>query len=264
MKKSMLAAVLIAVLLAAGCGKSEAAVSVKVGEAKEISSIVEASGIVRSREIRNITLGFPGVVEKINIRNGQRVKKGDVLAVLNLNDFNAQIKNKERELSIAKTELRNAQDMPLGKQRDNTISIQRQRIYIIEADLKLLRDKLANPFISKNNVICDINEGIVFDFGYAQGDNFNSSKKLLSIMDLSALIVEADIAEEFIKDVKAGSEVTIHPLSDLSKSYRGKVSEIPSMGVNKNGQTIIPVQITIDNIDEFLMPNFNVNVEIKK
>ena len=80
----------------------------------------------------------------------------------------------------------------------------------------------------------------------------------------STLIIEADVSEEFIKDVKIGDNAAIISLADPSKEYKGKSTTISNMAVKKNGETIVPVEISIDNNDGFLLPNFNVDVEIVK
>jgi hypothetical protein len=40
--------------------------------------------------------------------------------------------------------------------------------------------------------------------------------------------------------------------------------KIADMGIEKNGETIIQIEISIDNVDEFIKPNFNVDVKISK
>jgi multidrug resistance efflux pump len=84
----------------------------------------------------------------------------------------------------------------------------------------------------------------------------------MSILDLDTLIVQANVAEDFIKDVKAGSKAIINPLANLDKEYEGTVSRISNMALNENGETVVPVEITITEVDDFLMPNFNTNIKI--
>jgi multidrug resistance efflux pump len=83
-------------------------------------------------------------------------------------------------------------------------------------------------------------------------------------MDLNSVVVEANIAEEFIKDVKLNAPVVISPIADTAKTYKGYVVTISDMAVKQNGETVVPVQIAIDDMDGFLRPNFNVNVDIAK
>ena len=133
---------------------------------------------------------------------------------------------------------------------------------LLESDLKLLNSRLAKTYIKGSDIISDMNDGLVYDLGYAQGDIAGPQKKLLSIMNLDTLVVEANIPEEFISDVKIGSSVSIIPTADKTRKYTGKVSYISGIASNNNGETQIPVNITVDNLDEFLLPGFNVDVSI--
>ncbi len=145
-----------------------------------------------------------------------------------------------------------------GKENDQ----QGLEVSLLEADLKLLRTKLDKSYLKNSDVICDVNNGIVYNIGYVEGDIAGPQNKLLSIMNADSLEIEADIPEEFIKDIKIGSPVTITPVADKARSYTGKVSYIPGRAENQNGETQVPVRIELDNADDFLMPGFNVDVTV--
>lgn len=144
------------------------------------------------------------------------------------------------------------------------IKVLKERAGSLESSLKSLQEKLNKSFVKENNIISEMENGVVYDIGYQSGDIVNSSKKVLSIMDLGGIFISANVAEEFIKDVKAGADVAIYPLADSTKTYTGKVQKIADMAIKEDGQTFIPVEISIENKDSFLLPNFNVDVEIKK
>jgi multidrug resistance efflux pump len=81
-------------------------------------------------------------------------------------------------------------------------------------------------------------------------------------MNLDGMVVRANVSEEFIKDVKSGLKVEIIPVADKSKKYNGTVKMIASRAEVQNGETVIPIEISIDDNDGFLMPEYNVDVEI--
>jgi multidrug resistance efflux pump len=96
------------------------------------------------------------------------------------------------------------------------------------------------------------------------GDYLPMNSKLLNLVNMDSLIVEADVPESLIKDVKVGADVEIQLLADSTKVYKGKVQKIADRGVDKNGETMIAVEISIDNGDEFVKPDFSVDVRIAK
>ncbi|MHB8064162.1 MAG: HlyD family secretion protein, partial [Ruminiclostridium sp.] len=144
------------------------------------------------------------------------------------------------------------------------IEIQNQKISKLESDLKQLKDKLNKSYLKGNNIISDYKNGLVQEIVPMEGDSIQPNTKLLNLVDMDSLVVDADVSEDFIKDVKVGAEVEILPLLDSGKQYKGHVLKIADMGIDKNGEIIIKTEISIDDIDDSIKPNFNVDVKISK
>ena len=381
MKKILLTGIIGAILLTgtACSGNQAPKTNAPAATAKtEEKQTVEAFGLVKVPDTKNIILDFPAVVAKVNIKEGQRVKNGDSLIILDLADYQSQISSKERQLNSEKLELQRLINSTSGDQKDlkrlqsdlntkqdglknssdpdmlkalndlrnaeelftkasqelvaketlfksgavsqfeldefkktvesrkksvddakfsidilknnkqkeidqlqanidqklaqldnqlssteiNRIKIQREKVAGLESDVKNMKDKLNKSYIKQNDLIADVQNGVVYDIGYVQGDIVNQNKKVLSIMNLDSMLIEANVSEEFIKDVKVGAEVTIIPQADKLKNYTGKVISVADKAVQRNGETNVLVQISIDNKDNFLLPEFNVDVKI--
>jgi HlyD family secretion protein len=327
MRKIILAVLAIGmILMTTACGSQVAASSTgtKTEEAKQN---IEAYGIVKATDIKNITLDFQAPILKINVKEGEKVKAGQSLVTLDITDLNAQIENKKLALQISEsnrnlagknTDLRKLQNDLESAQdiysRDNEDLSSKEKLYeagsisltdlqackklvendkknitdityaiedrnnnkgmekeqksiesaILESDIKLLNNKLIKPYINGSDIISDVGNGLVYDiWDDAAGDIAGPQKKLLSLMNLDSLIIEANVPEEFIKDVKIGAKVEIIPTADKSKKYAGKVTYISSKAYSNNGETLVAVFISIDNKDDFLLPYFNVDVKIK-
>jgi HlyD family secretion protein len=315
--------ILIGVLVtSAGCKKQIKKTT--TAKSIEIKQVVEAFGIVKSRDYKDINLDFPAQIQKVPVKNGQNVKLGEPLINLNTNNFQALIKNKENELNMARFELlrmnKNLQDaqevyeraqrqladkehllqqgalsqkevddfrdqvkekekavtdikLSLGQSTGITssIGVQSEKVAVLEYDLQRMKDKLNQSFLQGNIIVSDYSNAVVYDINCAAGYSVSGTdisgsaqQKLLSIMNLNSLYISADVAEEFIKDVRIGSLVTILPVADNSRKYQGKVIRIADMAVKQNGETNVAVEISLDNPDGFLRPNFNVDVEIAK
>lgn len=246
------------------CGNTSKATSAKVAEQKPVKQEVEASGIVDVLESRDINIDFPAVISKVNVKEGQKVKSGDVLVALDLSDYNLQIKAKESEHYTETLQLDNLQKAPYTHTKDNNVKMEKEKVAILSSTLDSLKSKLKKSYMKDNNIVSDVANGVVYDVGYQNGDIASAGKKVLSIKNLDTMYIKADVAEEFIKDVKLGADVSIVPAADASKEYKGKVTKIADMAIEKNNQTIVPVEISIDNKDGFLLPNFNVEVKISK
>lgn len=314
-------------LTASACGAEATAGSPPTSAATEQARFVEAYGVVKSTDVKNITLEFEAPVAKVHVRDGERVGAGQKLVTLDLTEIRSQIENKELELQAARNEmetnlspanpelkklqndLRNAQSV---YEKDLTELASKQGLYdagsislseletvkkqaegdkkavedasyaieslksnkgtlkdqkslqssMAEADLKLLENRLGKPYINDPDIVSDISNGLVYEISYTEGDIASPQKKLLSILDLDKLIVKADVPEEFIKGVKAGADVTIVPTADKAREYKGKVTYISGKAVRSNGETLVSVEISIDGTDDFLLPDYNVDVRI--
>jgi HlyD family secretion protein len=329
MRKRILAILMIgAILMTAACSKPAKDVAAEAVPTPEPQKTVEAFGTIKANEIENISLDIEAVVEKVSVKEGQQVKKGDVLLSFNMKNYLEQIKSMQNELSIIKLEAekmesessnpdieklnndlnfaneqlqktskeleaqeklyksgaisqneygefvkavdakrKNAEDIKYSLEstmRSNDIgsAIQSERAAAIESKIRQMKDRINRSYISGNNIVCSIDNGIVYELGYKTGDIISPEKKILSLMNLDTIVVKADVAEEFIKDIKQGAKVDMIPAADKGRKYSGKVTTIAKKAVLRNGETVVPVEISIDNKDIFLLPDFNVDVKI--
>ncbi len=142
------------------------------------------------------------------------------------------------------------------------IEMQRKTVARLESDVAALRRNAERPFLDGSRVVVDLDRAIVTDLSVHRGDPVGPGRLLLRLVDLGSLIVEADVPEEFIRDVRVGAPVTIIPLADPARESYGTVRQIAGMAVNRSGETIVPVQVSIDDDRGYLLPNFNVDVVI--
>lgn len=335
--------VIIMAMGTAACSKKETPVLTEtVPQAVEKNS-VEAFGVVKAIEIKNVNIDFSATVSQIVAREGQKVKRGDVLMSLDIEDYTTQINSKQHDLNTIRLEISKLQNKMIeadaakskdpdvrklvndlkyaeqayqkvlkeqtdkealyqsgaiskyeldefiksvddkkkmvddlsfnlditmhskeigNKELTDNISIQRERAASLEKEIASMKEKLNETYIKGKDIVADVDNGVVFEIGYAEGDIVSPAKKALSMMNLNDMIVRANVSEEFIKDVKLGQKVEIIPVADKSKKYNGTVKMIANRAEVQNGETVIPVEISINNNDGFLMPEYNVDVEI--
>ncbi len=142
------------------------------------------------------------------------------------------------------------------------IEIQKETCNLMEDEIDYLYDKLGRYYLNNNKIHAELDNGIVYEILCTEGDSVPSENRLLSIIDLDSLYVEANVPEEFIKDIELGNEAFVIPLADDDRKYSGSVTYIGKMAVELHGETIVPVHIKVNDNDGFLLPNFNVDIEI--
>ena len=106
MKKSIVLIVLLIGVLAllGGCKAKEEELPADVITLNSQQTVrnVEAYGVIKALDVKNITIGFPAAIEQINVKNGQKIAAGDTLMVLNIDDYNAQLKSQECDINLQK------------------------------------------------------------------------------------------------------------------------------------------------------------------
>ncbi len=251
MRKAALIVIIGIITLLGGCksqdGKGQAHDITLGAEKKE--QIIEAYGIIKAQDIRDVVIDFPASVEQISVKNGQKVQMGDTLMVLKIEEIKTQIKEMEYEISLMKEQTDAA-----GNQAD--------KIDLLEDKLALLNAKLERENVKQELIISDCENGLVYNLEYVKGDMVFSGSRLLSIANLESVMVNANIDQQFIGWVETGSVVDIIPEYDKNSIYKGKVSFISLKAFQNNGETTIPVEITMDKAEEGIILDADVQVKI--
>ncbi len=175
-----------------------------------------------------------GTVRSVLKKKGDRVEKGDVIAVLESKTLAKNIEKAERSLREASNALKDAEDA-----FDN---------YSIEAPIS----------------------GTVIKKNFKKGEKIAGSGNnniVAIIYDMSALKFDMNIDELDIDDIELGQAVNVTCDARDGYTYVGYVSQISVVGTTQNGTTYYPITITLDNYgsDEAgneLRPGMNIDAEI--
>lgn len=132
----------------------------------------------------------------------------------------------------------------------------------LAAGIALTESRMKSAAFQGDTIVCPIKNGLVSECQARVGDQLALGSRLMILDDLDSLVMVADVPEEFIKSVKIGQKAVVVPIADKSLSYDATVSAIRGSAINKNGQTIVEVELQLNNPDGFILPNFNVDVKI--
>lgn len=130
-------------------------------------------------------------------------------------------------------------------------------------DIKRLEEKYeAANFVNGNQIASTLKNGVVSEVKGKEGSYVDREITVMTLVDLDSRIVTADIAEEFISKIKVGQEAEIISQANPDKTYHGKISRVWGISIKKGGETIVPIEIELTDIDDALYLNFNVDVKI--
>jgi len=243
---------------------------------------IDAFGIVNATTRQSVVIEFEALVLDVAVREGEQVLAGDPLVSLNLDYIQAEIDRKNYNLNMEQVNLENIKRVliPHEKscsdcktilysgydrfQKQSDIAFKEQQIALINREIRLLRGQMNRLSVKDSYIIADMENALVYEVSCNPGDYVAPGQPLLILIDLDSLIVQAEVPEEFISDVKIGARAYITPIADPSREYLGEVKGISSMATRKSGETIVLVDIVLDDHDGFLKLNYNVDVAIER
>jgi len=171
----------------------------------------------------------------------------------------SRLSSEELQLSLESLKTSKLKDIQLEEMQINQES---SEIKLLELKISLMRDKMNKDFFKQNKILSPVSKGIVEKTSCRQGAEALEKSVLFNIINTDTLIVEANVDEQFIKDVHLGARAYIIPESDRSLEYKGKVTFISSIAILHNGETVIAVQITPDDKGITLLPGSNAEIDI--
>lgn len=187
-----------------------------------------------------------GEIDTLNIREGSRIKSGDVILSLEQKSQEEKLESYQKAVDNAKDSLDNAADS-------------------VESALEGIEDantSLEEVIDSKTDysVKAPISGKIIRKTALA-GDTINSNTALCVIYDLSAVTFEMSVDELDVMSVAEGQTVNITADALEGVEIVGVVTNISLESTNSGGVTQYPVTVRIDEVGD-LLPGMNVTGEI--
>ena len=200
-------------------------------------------------------------LEYLYVKNGDYVRKGQLLAALISFKYEQRLRKAEIELKKAKFQF---EDMLVGRGIFTTKkdSIPKS-IYDMAAsrtgyDAALLEVKMAQFELKSTKLIAPFN-GKVASIESRVYENITEGKDFMTLIDDSVFEVEFYLIESEIRDVFLNSKVQVIPFA-TGKTYEGYISSINPL-IEKNGTILVKSVVKNDGM---LSEGMNVRVRIGK
>ncbi|MCK5839210.1 MAG: efflux RND transporter periplasmic adaptor subunit [Bacteroidales bacterium] len=214
-----------------------------------------ATGTLESIEDAFISPETNGQVMEINVSEGQKVKKGDLLARLNTNLIEKSIEEVKTQLELAET-IYNKQK----KLWDQKIGSERQYLEA-KNNYESLQNRLNTLDVQYNlSIIHSPINGFVENIFLKKGELAVPGMQIMQIVNIDKLYVTVDLSEAYLPVVKTGDTLDISFPSFPGLKMSKPVSRIGHV-VNKANRTFV-VQVKIDNAANKLKPNLLATIMI--
>ena len=238
-------------------------------------------------EIRQVDLSFQvaGLVSKLLKEEGDTVKKGELIAVLDEQDYNANFKKAEAEVERALAAQKDAADKykryaPLGV--DNTVSkTEIETLYNTQnkanADYNAAlanRDYLSYQL--KYTKLYAPEDGIIMVRVQEPGSNVQKGQPVYTMAKTNPVWVRAYVNETDLGNIKYGEEVnvytdTVNPATGKKREYKGQIGYISPVAeftpktvqsTDTRTNLVYRIRVYIYDIDEYLRQGMPVTIKV--
>ncbi|MBT8293276.1 MAG: efflux RND transporter periplasmic adaptor subunit [Eudoraea sp.] len=254
--------VLLLILLVWSCGNKEQKeqevndsvipVTVKLVGEIEGPAMISTSGKIEAVKSANLSTRMMGHVDKIYVRIGDRVRRGQLLLSINNMDLSAKLAQVNAGIAEATAAYNNAEkDLKRFTVLFEEKSATQKELDDITANFSMAEARLEAARQMKNEVnaqfsYADIRapfSGVVTNKFINPGDMANPGIPLLEIEAPGKYQVLTLVPESEITKIKQGMEVQVS-LNSLDENIQGEVVEVSSSSKNTGGQYHVKVSLS--------------------
>lgn len=241
----------------------------------EASSVLTAAGYTYARERAAVGAKIIGRVVRLYVDEGDRVRRGDRIAVLDNDNLVATVEQARARLLEADATLADArrQESRLAQLLAGRVVAQEEYdaaatyLDVSEAGVAVAQANLAAAEAQLGySVITAPIDGVVIERMVEVGEMVapggfttqQSTGAIVRLADPESLEVEADINEAYISRIEIGQPAIIRVDAVPGVEYRGRLRQIVPTADRQ--RAVVEVKVTIDDRDERILPDMSCNV----
>ncbi|MBX2957288.1 MAG: efflux RND transporter periplasmic adaptor subunit [Cyclobacteriaceae bacterium] len=218
-----------------------------VAEKKPFEHKVEVRGSVESRKNILISAQTGGEIQKVHVREGQNVSKGQVLVSLNADIIRNSIAELKTSLELANSvyekqsrlwEQKIGTELQYLQAKNNKESLERR---LNTAYAQLDQAIVKAPF-----------SGTIDQLPAREGEIAAPGLPLVRVVSLEDTYIKADVSERFIGKFKAGDPVEVY-FPSQNKKLTTKIASV-SQVINAENRTFI-VEVQLPRVNFTVKPN---------
>jgi membrane fusion protein, multidrug efflux system len=231
------------------------AVTVLTVAPETFAHYIEVQGSVESDNVVQANAEMPGILNKVLVKEGDKVAKGQVLATMDNAVLQSSVSELNTQLELANTVF--VKQKALWDQKIGT------EIQYLNAKTQKegLDRKLATlrRQVGQNRILAPIS-GTVDMVTARDGGAASPGMPLFRLVNLSDLKIVAKVSESYLQYLKKGNNVEIALPGNESKKLLGTISYVGE--VVDPGSRTVEVQVKLSSATDALRPNQTASVRI--
>ena len=222
---------------------------------QEFNSYIETQANLKTRKNILILSEFQGTLERVFVEEGQKVKKGTLLAQINDSGLQEQLEQLEIQTNFAKENFERVQRL-----WENNIGSEIQYLKS-KADYETSQkgvDQMSD-MLSKTKIYAPF-DGIIDEIISNPGSSMVPGiSQILRLVNLETVYAEAFVSEKYISNVSAETEALVRiPL--LEKEIKSVITQTGNF-INPNNRTF-RIEVPVDNPDNKIKQNLDAKIRI--
>ena len=236
----VIAVIVIVVLLNLG-RSGEKVYKVEVDKVKkgDIASLVTGSGKIQAKKDVKLSATVPGVIISLPVKDGDWVKKGQLLVQIDPSEYKSAAAQASAQLSSAKANFEQAElvferqkrlfekNLTSKEQYDATLT--QYNVAKAQYDQSSASLRQSNDLLAKTTITAPM-EGKITELMKKEGEMVTGATynptEIMTISDISLFEVEVEVDETDIAEVKLSQEAKIKIDAFPDTVFKGEVSEI--------------------------------------
>ena len=227
-----------------------------VAKQEVFTHFLELQGNVQTKQNILIYPEMPGIIEEIIVREGQQVKKGDVLARIKDGGLSQQLSQLETQTQLAKTVFERQERLwkqKIGSEMQylqSKANYETQRKAVAQMKSQIEKTVVVAPF---NGTI----DNVLKEPGTVVAPGQGS--EIFRIVNLKRMYVSTDVPERYIASITKGKKVKV-ALPVLGESLLSSVNQVGSF-INPSNRSF-RIEVPVPNTSGNVKPNLTAKIQI--
>ncbi len=233
------------------------AVIVATAQAEDFADRVEALGTTRANESVDVTANVTEKAVELRFEDGQTVKAGDVLVVLDTSEEEAALSAAEavlREKRLAFERIQKLQSRQVAAVAE--LDVRRAEFQTAEADISVIRAQI------ENRIIRAPFDGVVGLRNVSVGALIRPGDVITTLDDLSVMKLDFSVPTTHLESVRPGLAITARSAALGGREFRGEITSVTTQ-IDPVTRSIL-VRAALPNPDGVLKPGLLMTVELSK
>jgi RND family efflux transporter MFP subunit len=246
-------------------------------ESRSITFSIAVAGDIGPDEMVSVRPEVNGRIAELPVDIGDQVKKGDLLCALDDRDLQTERSSRLAEIEGARLQLGQAQrnyerskqlyadtlvSQEVFQDTETAYALAKNALEIAQKALSRVEDQLSKTRIVAPFDCTVLTRPVSIGQAVSGSGGFNSGTEIMSVANLSHMIVNAQLNQADVIRLKIGQKVSVQVEAVPGLKLSGTVERIAPQATIKNSMKGFATKVRLDEVDPRVRPGMTANMTI--